>query len=520
MERYLIYLRKSRKDRDLELSTGSVDTLERHRRTLLALAEQRHLPIAGIFEEVVSGDTIAERPEMQKLLAAVETGSYAGVLVMEVPRLARGNTRDQGTVAETFQYTNTKIITPDKIYDPSDESDEEYFEFGLFLSRREYKAINRRLQRGRLASLQEGKYIGGTAPYGYEKIKLTGQRGYSLRIVPEEAEVVRRIFALYASDSPRLGGGSIARLLNTEGISAPGGGSWSPGSVRDILRNPVYAGFVRWSHRPAERKMVSGRVVESHPVSSDALLVKGLHEPIVSPGQFDAAQASMEARRRTPVPGGRQLSNPLAGLVYCSVCGRALVRLPHGSKAGPMLLCPTPGCPTVGSRADLVETALLESLRQWLSDYRMDPNTLLRPDRSMAEATKKNLSRLRSVRDGIQSQRGRLCELLEQGVYTKELFWERSCALAGRLAETEQAIRDAEILLRRQDTFCGREIGMPFLRSPLDGYEKLPTPAQKNALMKEVLDHAVYTKSTGGRYGASNLRLILFPRLPRRTDHL
>ena len=520
MEQYLIYLRKSRKDRDLELATGSVDTLERHRRALLTLAEQRHLPIAGIFEEVVSGDTIAERPEMQKLLAAVETGNYAGVLVMEVPRLARGNTRDQGTVAETFQYTNTKIITPDKVYNPSDESDEEYFEFGLFLSRREYKAINRRLQRGRLASLQEGKYIGGTAPYGYEKVKLTGQRGYSLRIVPEEAEVARRIFTLYASGNSRLGGGSIARLLNMEEISAPGGGSWSPGSVRDILRNPVYAGFVRWSHRPAERKMVSGRVVESHPVSGDALLVKGLHEPIISPIQFEAAQATLNARRRTPVPGGRQLSNPLAGLVYCSVCGRALVRLPHGSKAGPMLLCPTPGCPTVGSRADLVESALLDSLREWLSDYRIDLDALPRPDRSTAEATQKNLTRLRLDRDVIRNQRGHLCELLEQGVYTKDLFLERSRTLAGQLTEMEQAIRDTETLLRQQDTFCGQEIGIPPLLSPLDGYEKLPTAAQKNALLKEVLDHAVYAKSTGGRYGASDLRLFLFPRVPRSTDHL
>ena len=172
MEQYLMYLRKSRKDRDLELQTGRFDTLQRHRDTLLALAHQQAYSVAHIYEEVVSGDTIAERPEMQKLLAAVESGAYAGVLVMEVPRLARGNTRDQGTVAETFQYSGTKIITPDKVYDPADEADAEYFEFGLFMSRREYKAINRRLQRGRMASLSEGKYIAGTAPYGYRRIRV------------------------------------------------------------------------------------------------------------------------------------------------------------------------------------------------------------------------------------------------------------------------------------------------------------------------------------------------------------
>ena len=107
MKQYLIYLRKSRKDRDLELQTGHFDTLQRHRDALLALAKQRGYSIAHIYEEVVSGDSIADRPEMQKLLAAVETGAFEGVLVMEVPRLARGNTKDQGVVAETFQYSGT-----------------------------------------------------------------------------------------------------------------------------------------------------------------------------------------------------------------------------------------------------------------------------------------------------------------------------------------------------------------------------------------------------------------------------
>ena len=208
-DEYLIYLRKSRKDRDLELQTGNYDTLQRHRDELMSLAKKRGYLVTHIYEEVVSGDTIAERPEMQKLLAAVETGRYAGVLVIEVPRLARGNTRDQGTVAETFQYSGTKIITPEKVYDPADEADEEYFEFGLFMSRREYKTINRRLQRGRMASLHEGKYIAGTAPYGYRRVRIPQQKGYTLEPAPDQAEIVREIFRLYTVGEPRADGSVV-----------------------------------------------------------------------------------------------------------------------------------------------------------------------------------------------------------------------------------------------------------------------------------------------------------------------
>ena len=86
MKQYLMYLRKSRKDRGLELQTGSFDTLQRHRDALLALAKQRGYSIAHIYEEVVSGDSIADRPEMQKLLAAVETGASSGGAWPPCPR--------------------------------------------------------------------------------------------------------------------------------------------------------------------------------------------------------------------------------------------------------------------------------------------------------------------------------------------------------------------------------------------------------------------------------------------------
>lgn len=177
---YAIYLRKSRKDRELE-QLGEAETLARHEKALMELAKRNNLDISDIYREVVSGETIEARPEMQKLLKAVEGGTYKGVLVMEVERLARGNTKDQGIVAETFHFSNTLIITPSKTYDPSNEFDEEYFEFGLFMSRREYKTINRRIQRGRIASVKEGKYIAGTAPLGYDRVKIKGAKGYTLK---------------------------------------------------------------------------------------------------------------------------------------------------------------------------------------------------------------------------------------------------------------------------------------------------------------------------------------------------
>ena len=162
---YCAYLRKSRADAEAE-AHGAGETLARHEHLLMETARRLNITITAFYREVVSGDSIAARPEMQRLLQDVEAGKWAGVLCVEITRLARGDTIDQGLVAQTFKYANTKIITPVKIYDPSNEFDEEYFEFSLFMSRREYKMINQRQQRGRIASINEGKWVAHKTPYG------------------------------------------------------------------------------------------------------------------------------------------------------------------------------------------------------------------------------------------------------------------------------------------------------------------------------------------------------------------
>lgn len=75
MEKYAIYLRKSRIDVEAE-KAGEGETLARHRKALLSLAEKRGYYVEKIYEEVVSGETIVSRPQMQALMSDVEKGLY------------------------------------------------------------------------------------------------------------------------------------------------------------------------------------------------------------------------------------------------------------------------------------------------------------------------------------------------------------------------------------------------------------------------------------------------------------
>ena len=83
-----IYLRKSRKGDDPDETAA--ETLRRHREQLLALAQERGLNVVEIKEEIVSGGSIAARPQMRALLSEVEEGRYDAVLVMDIDRLGRG----------------------------------------------------------------------------------------------------------------------------------------------------------------------------------------------------------------------------------------------------------------------------------------------------------------------------------------------------------------------------------------------------------------------------------------------
>ena len=236
---YAMYLRKSRKDAAGE---SVEETLARHEQRLLQLAQQQGLVIGTVYREVVSGDSIAARPEMQRLLQAVQRGQYQGVLVVELERLARGDTKDQGVVAEAFQCSGTRIVTPAKTYDPDNEFDEEYFEFGLFMSRREYKTIKRRMQAGVRQSVGAGNYLPPCAPFGYD-IFCRGRRDRTL--VPNgDAPVVRLIFQWYAAGCSCP---EIARRLTALGCrTATGRTRWPPTSVAKILHNDVYLGRVHY----------------------------------------------------------------------------------------------------------------------------------------------------------------------------------------------------------------------------------------------------------------------------------
>ena len=139
------YIRKSRTDLEAE-ARGEGETLARHRKILTDLAHSRGLIIGEEYAEIVSGDSLANRPQMLRLLDDLSAGKWAGVLCMAIDRLGRGDSIDQGTILRVFQLSGAKIVTPSHVYDFTNGSyDAESAEIEQFLARFELKAIKRRM---------------------------------------------------------------------------------------------------------------------------------------------------------------------------------------------------------------------------------------------------------------------------------------------------------------------------------------------------------------------------------------
>ena len=138
---------------------------------------------------------------------------YDAVLCMDIDRLGRGDMQDQGRIINTFKKTNTLIITPDKTYNLNNDLDEEMTEFKTFFARRELKVITKRMQRARVKSIEEGNFIGSTAPLGY-KFRYDEYGKRHMIIDEETAPAIKLIFDMYLNGE---GSFRIMKMFNTFG---------------------------------------------------------------------------------------------------------------------------------------------------------------------------------------------------------------------------------------------------------------------------------------------------------------
>ena len=470
----------------LRLLVHYLDKALKARNAVLELLHKADKHIYGIYKEVVSGDSLYARPQMLRLLEDSEGEKFGAVLVMDIDRLGRGATSEQGIILETFKYHGIKIITPRKVYDLNNELDEEYAEFETFMARRELKSIKRRLHNGTLKSVQEGCYL-VNAPYGYKNCKVNKKS--TLEIYEDEAKFVRMVFDLYANSG--MGTQSIAYTINAMGAKPHRAEQFNRTSIAAMLRNPVYIGKVVWNKKHTLNRGVMGKKMTTvYHDKSEWMVIDGLHPPIVDAETFNRANEILSSRYHKPYNDGT-IVNPLGGILKCQECGYGMQRRPYGNRKyqSDHLLCATKGC-CASSRLDYVEDAVLKNIEDKLAELKSNRNA-----HKPAVNYEPILSGIDKEIVTINQQKENLHNLLEQGVYTVEIFTERYNKLTARLSELKMERAD---VTAKQEAQSAEDIELIIakIENVLRLYHS-SEPPQKNKLLKSILSSGTYYKAKG-----------------------
>lgn len=500
IDKYVIYLRKSRADEDAE-KYGDGDTLERHRKILTEFAARKGLYIEKIYEEVVSGETIEARPEIQKLIQECYDGKYRGIIIIEVTRLSRGNSGDAQVIMDCLKYSNHNngvlVVTPTKTYDVAHSSDdEEYMEFELFMSRREYKMIQKRMERGKKQAIVEGNFMATHRPYGYEIV--TDRKTRTLVPNPEEAQVVKQIYDWVVKDG--LTAWKIAQKLTNMGIPTYTGKNkeWHRDSVRSILMNPIYIGKVRWNNIMFVKTMKDGEVVKHRRNMVDTehfMLYDGKHEAIIDEETFKMANKHY---KRDKTIGKYILKNPLAGLMFCKECGKSMhyESYAHKQNVRARYLHPTSKfCKVKSAIADDVVSAFIYSLKLYIEDFelKIDNKPSVNED-----SVKSQIGLMEKEIKVSQQALSKLFSGWENGAISDNEFVERKHIHNSRIEALKKEIAILEETIPEQEEYAEK---LMLLSDALDAIQDPDIDAEtKNQYLKKIISKIDFSRENGEEF--------------------
>lgn len=505
---YAMYLRKSRKDMELE-AMGEGETLARHHARLLNLAAKYdiHPDQIVVYKETVSGDSLDARPEMLRLLTDIYARKYKGVLVTEVERLARGNTRDQGEVADAFQATSTTIITESKIYDPHSETDQTFFEFGLFMSRQEYKTINRRQIAGKKTSVMEGNYLLPQRVFGY-KIVRRSKKERTLEIIPEEAKLVQMIFDWYTEE--RRSTEWIAQQLTRMKVQTikkkP---EWNRGTIRDMLSNPTFIGKVWWGKRKTVKEYNEdlGKLVKVVKNNGIPEIYEGKHTGIITEEQFNKAQWLTESTKNPAAKVNTELINPTAGLIECCDCGRNMIANNFGNgKRTRLKHANTKLCNKKSLPLDDVLDAFVEALNATIADLEIK----MEADDNKAEYAKHQaiIQSMEAELAKMERKRKKLFLDYEDEVYTRDEFIERKQHYNQEIEEIKKQIQEAQNAIPEPVNYSEQIVN---LHAMIDCVTDPDISAKKkNDFLKQFIDRITYDAIDYGKNKGGKVILEVF----------
>ena len=266
--------------------------------------------IGSFVDECKSGTTTKNRIEYERMIYTIKnTPDIHAIVIYKLSRISRNMTDLVNLVALLEHYNVNLISIEDNIDTSSPMGKTLFYLIGAFAEMDRENIISN-CKMGMKERAVKGLWNGG---------RMLGYKSNSekqLEIVNSEAEIVKIIFDLFTNKN--WGYKKIACYLNERGYKTLKNSSWAIHSVKQIVNNPTYIGYIRWGqYLDWAKKRRKGK-------NTDYQLFKGQHTPIIDMDTWEKAQSIINVNKGkfTKLYEGDFI---LTGLLRCPKCGASMI---------------------------------------------------------------------------------------------------------------------------------------------------------------------------------------------------
>ena len=495
---WLLYLRKSRQDDPNETVE---EVLAKHEVQLQDWAERElggRIPEENIYREIVSGESIDARDEIKKVLARIEDPAVGGVIVMEPSRLSRGDLADCSKIIDSFRFSRSLVATPYMTYNLENKMERKFFKDELLRGNDFLEYTKDILFRGRVAAVKRGCFIGNHPPYGYNKIKIG--KDHTLEINEDQAPAVQLAYDMYVNQGATPY--QIACRLNELGVKPARIDKWKKDSVRVMLRNPHYAGYVAFNQKKFTPVLENGQIVKRRLAQApeDVIIAEGKHTGIIDRDLWEAAQALVARNPRINQFTG--LKNPLASVLFCKGCGQVLALHPYKHAEDRYTCKQRPPCYKSVKVSALMD-AVIVSLEQ--AELPALELKVKNGDGDARKIQQRLLVKLEKQMEDYRAQEERQYDLLETNPnYPQDVFERRNKALREKMEECQAAIYKAKSALPQSVDYAERVMA---LKAAIDILrDDTATAEEKNRVVKAIVQRIEFSSIPSDKENRKRLR--------------
>ena len=449
----------------------------------------------------ISGKNIKNRPALKELLKDAEERKFDSVLVWKMNRISR-SLKDVLNIVDLFDEYNITFKSATEPLDTTTPSGKMQFQMMALIGEFERGTIAQNVKMGMLARAREGRWNGNIL-MGYdlkEKSDSTNKKRKDTELVinESEAEIIKIIFTMYSEGN---GYKAITSYLNKFAYTTKRGNPFSVNGIKDILKNPVYIGKIRynvlqnWSEKRRRHK------------NANPLIVDGIHEPIIDHELWDNVQKMMEDSKGKPsrIYDGEF---PLTGILKCPVCGSGMVIMrstntrKDGTKHRIEYYCcgawknkGTAVCHSNSINVNKANDYVLGKLSELLDNDKLIKDIVANINttrKAMVDPSKDELEKILKELEKLEAKKKKVFEAYEEEIITKKDFSGRMAEITYREEMLQQEVNNLKSNILDDGV---QEVSYEFVRDILSSFSKMLSELQSREQQKRLL-HMLISKNT------------------------